>query len=337
MKAVKTGIKDAQKAILMLKDKGLFDFTHEAKVSKDSIVIPVSSVKGIGSIKWLKVVEVMLKKRNLKPRTLIEALQGKLTPAELKIAPRAFDVLGDIAILEIPPALVKKEKIIANALLEVNRHIHVVVKKAGIHEGVFRTQKMDVIGGENRKESVCRENNVNIKVNVEDCYFSTRLSTERKRVADPVKAGEVVLVMFSGVGPYVAVIAKNTSAKEVYGVEINPAAHKYALENMKANKITNAKLFCGDAAKIVPSLGLKFDRILMPLPKDAGLFLDVALSAAKPNAVIHFYEITDEATFPKKTFDEIKKKCPAAVLLKAVLCGAYAPGMIRGCVDFRVK
>ena len=43
---------------------------------------------------------------------------------------------------------------------------------------------------------------------MEDCYFSARLSTERKRVADLVKAGENVLVMFSGVEPYVAVIAK---------------------------------------------------------------------------------------------------------------------------------
>ena len=43
-------------------------------------------------------------------------------------APRAFDVIGDIAIVEIPAPLVKKEKIIAEALLEVNRHMHVVVK-----------------------------------------------------------------------------------------------------------------------------------------------------------------------------------------------------------------
>ena len=100
---------------------------------------------------------------------------------------------------------------------------------------------------------------------------------------------------------------------------------------MKINKITNAKLFCGDAAEIVPSLGLKFDRILMPLPKDAGLFLDVALSAAKPNAVIHFYEITEEATFPKKTFDEIKAKCPTAVLFGCSalrrLCSRLDKGM----------
>ena len=56
MKAVKSGIKDAQKAIVFLKDKGLFDFTHEIKFSKDSIVIPVNSVKGLSSVKWLKVV-----------------------------------------------------------------------------------------------------------------------------------------------------------------------------------------------------------------------------------------------------------------------------------------
>ena len=65
----------------------------------------------------------------MKPRTLVEALKGKLTPAEIKIAPRAFDVIGDIAILEIPAPLVKKEKIIAKALLEVNRHMRCCCKE----------------------------------------------------------------------------------------------------------------------------------------------------------------------------------------------------------------
>jgi tRNA G37 N-methylase Trm5 len=61
--------------------------------------------------------------------------------------------------------------------------------------------------------------------------------------------------MFSGCGPYPAVLSKNAKAKEIYGVEINPAAHRYALENMKLNKLKNVDLFCGDVNDILPNLG----------------------------------------------------------------------------------
>lgn len=334
MKAVKVAKKEAQKAMNLLKEKGLFDYSHEMKIMPDYLLIPVSSSKGL---KGLEIVDVSLKKRVKKPSNLYEALKEKLTASELKLAPRAFDAIGDIAIIDVDSKLARKEKIIAKALLSLNRHLAVVAKKAGIHSGVYRTQKLKILAGAKRKETVCRENNVLLKLNVETCYFSPRLSTERKRIAEMVKKGESVLVMFSGVAPYNCVIAKNTSAKEVYGIEINPSAHKYALENIKLNKLSNVKVFCGDVRKIVPKLGKKFDRILMPLPKSASDFLDVAKEAAKPSAVIHIYEILNENVFPSETFEKVKKYFPNAKLISAVKCGTYGPGIIRGCVDFRVN
>ena len=54
-----------------------------------------------------------------------------------------------------------------------------------------------------------------------------------------VEDGESVLVMFSGAAPYPINIVKNSEAKEVYGIEINPIAHKYAKLNLELNKINN--------------------------------------------------------------------------------------------------
>ncbi|MBU2637645.1 MAG: class I SAM-dependent methyltransferase family protein [Nanoarchaeota archaeon] len=333
MKAVKVEKSKAQPVIEMLRAKGLFDYSRQINFGKDFFVIPVLSSKGL---KGLELVEARLKKRIRKARTLFEALKDKMNAKELEALPRAFDTIGDIAIVDIPAELVKKEALIGKALLELNRHIKVVAKKVGVHTGVYRTQKLKVIAGEKRKETVCKENNILLKLDVEKCYFSPRLSTERKRVADLVKKGEAVLVMFSGVAPYNCVIAKNTLAKSVYGIEINPSAHKYGLENVKLNKLNNVHLYCGDVRKVVPSLGMKFDRIIMPLPKSASEFLDVAALAAKDKVVVHFYEILDIRDFPGKCVAEIKKHFPRAKLLNAVKAGDYAPGMIRGCVDFMV-
>lgn len=331
MKAVRVEKKDAQKTMDMLKSKGLFDYSHEIRFGKGHLLIPVISVKGLKGV-----VEARLKKKQRQPNNLAEALEGKLTPKEMELAPRAFDVLGDIAIIEVDKRLAKKEKMIAKTLLSLNKYLKVVAKKAGIHSGVYRTQKLKILAGEKRKETICRENNVLLRLNAETCYFSPRLSTERMRVAKQVNEGESVLVMFSGVAPYPCVIAKNSPAKEVYCVEINPDAHRYALENVKLNKLSNVRVFCGDVREIVPKLGLKFDRIVMPLPKSAADFLDVAVMAAKPNAVVHIYEILNIADFPAETMKRVKAHFPNAKMLDAVKCGAYGPGIIRGCVDFRV-
>jgi len=103
------------------------------------------------------------------------------------------------------------------------------------------------------------------------------------------------------------VIAKNSNAKEVYGIEINPVAHRYAEENLRLNKINNAKVLLGDVRKIVPKLKKKFDRIAMPLPRSAEDFLDVALKASRKGTIIHFYDFEHESDIPDKSIEKIQK------------------------------
>jgi tRNA (guanine37-N1)-methyltransferase len=196
-------------------------------------------------------------------------LKGKLPEKELKLVPTSFDVVGDILIFsEFPKALAKKEKLIGETILAQYRHIKTILKKTKKYSGKFRTPKLKIVAGEKRKETVHRENNILLKLDAEKVYFSARMSSERKRVSLLVKPDESVLVMFSGCAPYPLVIAKNSGCREVYGIEINPVAHKYALENIKKNMLENKiKLFLGDVTKILPKIKKKFDRILMPLPK----------------------------------------------------------------------
>lgn len=271
---------------------------------------------------------------------LREALKGKLTKKEFSFLRTAYDILGDIAIIEIPPELKKKEKIIAETLLGLRNEVKTVVKKSGIHKGKFRLQKHKVLAGEKKKETVHKENNVRLKLNIDKVYFSARMSTERKRIAGMVKKDEEILVMFSGCAPYPCVIAKNTSAKEIYGVELNKTAHNYSVENLKLNKIRNVELIKGDVKKIVPKLNKKFDRVLMPLPKGAETFLNIALEAVKKGGLIHFYDFLHENEFGKAR-EKVKKACKKAGkkcrILRLVRCGQYSPGVYRICVDFRIS
>ncbi len=276
----------------------------------------------------------------MEPSTLKEAVKGKLSEKELSAFRGGHDVIGDIAVIEVPEALVKKETLIAESLLKMHKNIKVVAKRVGPHKGVFRLQKLKILAGEKRKETTHSENNTRIRLNVEKVYFSPRLATERKRLADQVKRGESVLVMFSGCAPYPVVIARNSPAKEVYGVEINPTAHKCGLENIKLNKLSNVKLFLGDVRKVVPKLRKKFDRVAMPLPKGGESYLDVAIKAVKEGGTVHFYDFLCEQDIPDSAIGKIAAACMAVgkkfKIIGCVKCGQLAPRKYRVRVDFRV-
>ena len=111
--------------------------------------------------------------------------------------------------------------------------------------------------------------------------------------------------------------------------------------NNKINKVEAKTTFlCGDVRKIVPKLNKKFDRIIMPLPKGAENFLEVALDATKKGTVIHFYDFEKEEEIPNKAIDKVKKATLAAKkktrILAVVKCGQLAVRAYRVCVDFKI-
>jgi len=341
MLSVKVKLKNAEKVKTYLFKNGLFNKDYKFLKIKDSIFFPITS-KGNLEKKFseIKLIDKKFEKHENKQK-LKDFLEKKLTKKELGLVKRSFDVVGDIAIIEVPKELVKKQKSIAQILINQHKNIKVVLKKSSIHEGTFRTQKLQHIAGEKRKETIYKENQVSIKLDVEKVYFSARLSTERKRIAELVKKNEEVLVMFSGCGIYPVVISKNTSAKNITGIEINPIGHKYALKNIELNKINNVTFIQGDVRKKYLSLKQKFDRILMPLPMGAEEYLDIALKLSKPKAVVHFYDFLDERNFPKESVDKVKKACikykKKCKIKKSIKCGQYSPMKYRVCIDFIVS
>ena len=254
-----------------------------------------------------------------------------LSKLEIKKIPKSFDIVGDLLIFsEFPGELKKKEKEVGDYLLKKIKNIKVVAKKSKFYSGRYRTPKLKILAGEKRKETVHKESGVLIKVNPEKAYFSPRSSNERLRVAKQVKKDESVLVMFSGVMPFGLVIAKNTKAKEVYGVEINRHAHKYAEKNIKLNKLSNVKVFKGNVKKVLPKINKKFDRIIMPLPKDSEDYLSLALKYIKKGGKIHIYIFTHEKDF-KQIKEKYKKFNP-----KLIKAGNPAPGKYRLCLDIKI-
>jgi tRNA (guanine37-N1)-methyltransferase len=191
--------------------------------------------------------------------------------------------------VKLRPGVEGKEGALAEAILAEMKNVKCVYGQEGGIEGDFRLRKLRHLGGEERTTTLHKENGLRLKLDVETCYFSPRLSTERLRIAGLVAQGEKVLNMFAGVGPYSILIAKRT---RVWSCELNDAAFRFHLENNKLNKVEGRiETIVGDAMLLPEELEGEgpFDRILMPHPSQSNLFLPAALSMLAPGGVVHYY------------------------------------------------
>jgi len=225
-------------------------------------------------------------------KNLRGALKGQLTDDELKQL-RAFDIVGDIAVIKLPEGLLPEKGAIGRALMQVHRHIRTVLCQVGPVSGEFRTRELEVIAGEPRTETTHREGGCTFKVDLVQAYFSPRLAHERLRIASLVDPGEVVTNLFAGVGCYSIIIAKHSRAAKIYSIDKNPVAFGYMRENIRINKVGDRVVpILGDAREVVErQLAGKADRVLMPLPELGRKFFEVALQALKPaGGIIHFYD-----------------------------------------------
>lgn len=281
-------------------------------------------------------------------------LKGKLPDEALAIVPRAFEVTGDIAILELPEAVLNYKKNIAEALMNTQKNVCVVLLKTGDVRGKYRVPKYDVLAKRERDfthipkwahpkeptETIHTESGCRFRIDLAKAYFTSKLSGERARIAGMVKEGENILVMFAGAGPFAIVIAKNKPVK-ITAIEINPDAVRMFLDNVKMNKVEGKiKVLEGDVAEVLPGINEKFDRIVMPAPKNAADFLLLALSKSKKGSIIHLYtfaEIEEIETIA----EQVKARC-AAANKKVIISGTRKAGDIgpynyRIAVDIKVK
>ncbi|RLE48473.1 MAG: hypothetical protein DRJ31_07165, partial [Candidatus Methanomethylicota archaeon] len=232
-----------------------------------------------------------------KPRDLIEALSDVLSPAELSFVPKSFDIIGDIAVIELPDELLHVKEIIGKALLTIYDNVKAVYMKHGKVDGTYRIRPLEHIAGELKTETVHREYGCVFKLDVMKVYFSPRLSWEHWRIASQVAEGETVVDMFAGIGPFSIMIAKNKANVKIYAIDINPDAVRYLEENIKLNNVQGKVVpILGDAKQVIENkLRGVADRVIMNLPGEAISFVDAACKTLKKaGGIMHFYSFTSE-------------------------------------------
>ena len=213
----------------------------------------------------------------------------------------AYDVVGNIVIVKFDrETKANEKKKFALKFLKEHQNVRTVLEKSRKFSGRLRTQKTKYIAGERNKESLYKENGCLFRLNVDSCYFSPRLSSERKEIASFVKRGENVLVLFGGVAPFAIVIAKLSKAGKVVNVELGRECSKYAEMNVRLNKISDkVEIVQGDVRKVLKGIKEKFDRIVMARPNLEDSFLDAGFPRVKKGGIIYYYGFYEEENMNK--------------------------------------
>jgi tRNA (guanine37-N1)-methyltransferase len=237
-------------------------------------------------------------------------LADTLTSEELRFLYKSYDIVGDIAVIRVPEPLKRHIKLIAKAVMQINKSVKTVLHQVDPVSGDFRLRKLRWVIGERKTEVLHKEYGCLFKIDLGKCYFSPRLSFERVRIAQLVQVGEVVINMFAGVGCYSIIIAKHSKAEKVYSLDINPVAVKYIEENARLNKVEYRVVPVEGDTKVIIEEKLQntADRVLMPLPEKAYEYLDYAVLALKPTGgYVHYYGF-EHATKNENSVEKVRAK-----------------------------
>lgn len=212
---------------------------------------------------------------------------------EMRNLPLGAEFIGDLALLKVhedDPATPEEEQRVAEALLKARPHLKAVLRPETAVSGAYRTKTFRVVAGEARTATLYKENGFTFHVDLAQAYFSSRLASERARLAALVGPEETVVDLMAG-GGYLTVQAAKR-AKRVVACDANPAAVELLRKNLGVNKISNVDVREGDARQAVGTEGV--DRVVLDFPTDPAPFLDAARRALRPGGLLHVYGVVPE-------------------------------------------
>jgi len=242
---------------------------------------------------------------SLGPKNLTEALEGHLSPQEIELVPRAYDLIGDIAVLEIPDELSDHRETIGRVFQDVHKNFSTILAKKGAITGTTRVREYKCLAGEEKTDTIHIEYGCRLAVDLAKAYFSPRLLEEHNRIAQVVKENEFVVDMFCGVGPFPIHIARQKKA-HIVAIDINPDAINLLNESMRLNKMVGTiEPIVGDAKDY--SKQQVADRVIMNHPSGAFDFVSDACRILKPKGVLHYYDFVGGKNPEETITDKLTK------------------------------
>ena len=255
----------------------------------------------------------------------------KLTKVSYQKLPSSYQIIGDVLLLKLPKVKLNKQKQdIAKAILKILPYVKTVCEIKEV-SGELRKPKIKKLVGSST-ETIHKEHGILYKLNVSKIMFSKGNLTERKRLIEEAKPGEVIVDMFAGIGYFSLGLAK-THAK-IYSIEKNKNAFRYLQENIRLNKTKNIKPIEGDCRKVkIPE---KADRVLMGYFPGTEKYLPAAIGFLKDKGIIHYHDLGKSEDDIVKRIKKYTKEQKIKILSKKIV-KSYAPHIYHFVVDFYLE
>jgi tRNA (guanine37-N1)-methyltransferase len=255
-------------------------------------------------------------------------LKGRVPDTALGRFSGRFDVVGDIAIVTLPPELGAYRQVVAECILAERRNVYTVLNKVQKVRSDSRTASYEVLAG-NTTVTRYREFGFQYRFDVTKVFFSSRMAYERRRVTEQVEPTEKIFIPFCGVGPYVIPAAARGGL--VTAIEQNPEAYGWLRENLVLNHVAGSvSAILGDARDTAFLQGTRFDRVIIPTPYAMKDSLEIFSGFAARDGMIHFYTFGPRNEMPAMV-DAISRK--GFDLTYQNECGNVAPGIKRWVFD----
>jgi tRNA (guanine37-N1)-methyltransferase len=293
---------DGERAKEALASLGILDGSKRVARIGKKLIFPLTEtpidLTTRPELEGAKLVHHGFKERERTPSSLAEVLGEFLSEDEVAAFGTSYDLVGDIAVVEIPEELRDRLTEIGEALLRW-LPARTVAMKSSPTAGRKRLRGLDVIAGEPSLETTHRENGLEFRLDLSKVFFNPRLSGERARVASRCSASRMVIDMFAGVGSFSITIHRAMSDGEgrVFAVDLNRDAHRYLLFNARLNRAWGVEGLLGDSRRLAPEISSRHgpaDSVVMNLPGSSHEFLPAAVASVKEGGMIHYYRLTDK-------------------------------------------
>ena len=246
----------------------------------------------------------------------------------LHLTPKRFDIIGNVAVISIPPELDKFKDEIAKTIVSKRRNIRTVLNKVAKLDGEKRVGRFETLLGSDTV-TLHREFGFEYRLDLNEVFFNSRLGFERKGVTTQVLPSENVIIPFCGVGPFVVPAA--ASGAKITAIEKNTEACKWLVENVRLNGVeSNVSIINADASDIVNIPDISFDRAIVPTPYGIDSYLASVSQLVKKGGMVHFYTFKLESQI-QGLINEYERMGLETVFYRR--CGNVAPGVSRWVFD----
>jgi len=215
-------------------------------------------------------------------------LENKLPGNLLSLLPSRYPIIGGAVIVYLREELKPYKHEIGSAILTLLKTANSVWIRIGPTTGYTREPQLECVAGDCNPIVLHRELKTYFKIDVSRLTFSPGNAGERQKLVNIVKENEIVVDMFACCGNLSLPIAKLSKPRLVFGIEINPYAFSFLIENILLNKVEDRYIpILGDNRIATPENIA--DHVLLGFFKVDRHQLIAATNAIKKHGTLHLH------------------------------------------------